>query len=184
MDGAIKPYYLVAIPEGAIVEDMLRLQKYISEKFRMYDDPFPSLHLTVGIIESGTDIRRTFPLLEQITDKHLPLIAHIKGQRCFNKPFFTVGLAAESVQIAYLAGEVEGKLSLAGFNLRSFAQWHFHISLISPLYSKRLWNEHEFREACQIIAANAPDAPCIIKRIELWDPEFPPLNILARFSSG
>ncbi|MBS4030099.1 MAG: hypothetical protein KGZ63_01565 [Clostridiales bacterium] len=183
MGELIRPYYLVAIPDGAVVQDMLRLQKFISRRFRMYTQPYPSLHLTIGVVESGGDIRRTFPALEQIAARHLPLTVRVNGQRCFDEPFLAVGLAVESRQLAYLAGEVEGKLSSVGFQLRSFARWNFHISLVSPLFSRRLWNSSEFHEACQLTAAHAPDARCTLGKIELWDPEFPPLNLIARFNS-
>lgn len=176
-----KPYYLVAIPNGDVMVELLRLQKFISRRFGMYQPPYPTLHLTVGIIESRHHIDQVFPVLKHIADECEILSAHIDSERCFPSPFSSVGVAVDSDKLAYLAGHVEGALLKTGLTPRTFSGWKFHINLVSPLYAKRLWSTHEFLEACKIVKVHGPNDLCYLSGLELWAPDFPPLTVLERF---
>ncbi|MDW7651764.1 MAG: hypothetical protein SCK29_12645 [Bacillota bacterium] len=177
-----KPYYLVAIPEGEIMGRLRRLQTFLSRRFRMYRAPYPGLHLTVGVIEDVHKISDSFSLLRDITAEHPPFSVNIEGERCFDEPFLSVGVDIVSEKLAYLSGEVEGALSNAGLTPRTFNRWNFHISLIHPQFARRAWSREEFQEACQIVKEYAPHGCCQLTGLELWEPEFPPLNVVERFS--
>ena len=176
-----KPYYLVATPSGEIVADLLRLQKFISRRFRMYQPPYPSLHLTVGVIESGYSIDKAFPVLSRIAEEYEALTVRIDGERCFPSPFSSVGVAVSSAKLAHLAGHVEGALLKARLTPRTFSGWNFHINLVSPLYAKRRWSAREFMEACKLMKLHGPSGHCYLSGLELWEPDFPPLTIIERF---
>lgn len=177
-----KPLYIVATPRGDALKEIQSLQKFLARKFRMYRPPYPVLHATVGIIEdTGEGFQRLFPALEQIAKSYLPLTVHIDGNRCFDSPYLSVGLSVTSEKLARMAGEMEGALISAGAKPRSFARWQFHINLINPLYAYRKWSRKEFRKACAIAAARAPETDCTLERLEIWHPDFPPLKVLAQF---
>lgn len=178
---APKPYYLVAIPKGDVMQELVHLQKFISRKFQMYTKHYPSLHVTVGVIEYCKDIDRLSPVLQNIVKTYPRFTVHIHGQRCFHAPYLSVGVAVHSQTLSHLTGNLEGTLINGGFCARSFSDWDFHISLVSPHFANRSWNNREFQEACRIVERHTPSGNCFIDRLELWEPEFPPLNILEQF---
>jgi hypothetical protein len=176
-----KPYYLIAVPEGAIIDDLKQLQQLISRTFDMYLDPYPSLHITVGVIAYNQDISLALPVLKQVTCNYTRFNVQIEGQRCFNAPFLSVGVGVHSSTLSHLAGNLEGGLAQQGFTPRPFSDWDFHISLVSPHFAQRQWTHLEYTEACRMVERFAPSGECTLDRLELWEPEFPPLNVLGKF---
>ncbi|MCW3491166.1 2'-5' RNA ligase family protein [Dethiobacter alkaliphilus] len=177
-----KPFYLVAIPEGDIMTDLSRLQKFISRRFGMYSAPYPDLHLTVGVIEPQKNMAKCYPILDEVIKSYQPFSVHIGGERCFGEPYSSVGVAVTSPMLARLAGELEGALTKAGYAPRTFSEWDFHISLVTPLFARRHWSQEEYLEACRIVAQHSPGGWCRLNHLELWDPDFPPLKVIERFS--
>lgn len=179
-----KPYYLVAVPEGKAAVDLLRLQSLLSRRYNMYEEPYPVLHITVAVIEREQDIGCAIPIIHQISRQTLPFSVLIHGERCFDDPFFSVGIGVTGEKLSFLAGRLEGALLREGINARSFAHWHFHVHLIHPVFATRVWQPDEFQEACKIIKRLAPSISCPIRKLQLWEPEFPPLKILAEFATN
>ncbi|MBS3885651.1 MAG: hypothetical protein KGZ41_01585 [Dethiobacter sp.] len=177
-----KPYYIVAIPDGIIMTELLKLQKLISRKFKMYTEPYPTLHLTVGILAHSQKLEFAVPILRKMFNSLSPFSVRIQGKSCFKAPFLSVGVDIQSQPLSYLAGKVEGTLLKAGFFPRSFSDWDFHISLVSPHFAGRQWSNAEFNQACKIVEGYAPVGIAHISRLELWAPDFPPLKILGQFT--
>ena len=176
-----KPLYLVAIPKGAIMAELLRLQKFISRRFRMYTSPYPDLHLTVGVIEPVENIAESYSILANVVAKQNSFSVQVSGERCFGKPFYSVGVAVSSQKLAHLSGRLEGALLSSGFEPRPFLNWDFHISLLTPLFARRQWTQNEYVEGCKLVAQHVPTGDCQLHHLELWDPDFPPLHVLQKF---
>ncbi|MFW0861515.1 MAG: hypothetical protein AAGT88_05410 [Dethiobacter sp.] len=177
-----KPFYIVAIPEGIIMSELLKLQKLISRKFKMYTEPYPTLHLTVGILKNDQKLELAVPVLLDTINSLSPFSVRIQGKSCFKAPFLSVGVDIQSHPLSYLAGKLEGTLLKAGFSPHSFSRWDFHISLVSPHFAGRQWSNAEFNQACEIVKRYAQVGIAHISRLELWAPDFPPLNILGQFT--
>lgn len=177
-----KPFYIVAIPDGIIMTELLKLQKFISRKFKMYTEPYPTLHLTVGIFNQNQKLELAAQVLRETFDSLSTFSVRIQGKSCFKAPFLSVGVDIQSQPLSYLAGKLEGTLLKAGFFPYSFSHWDFHISLVSPHFADRLWSNDEFNQACEIVNRFAPEGIAHISRLELWAPDFPPLNILGQFT--
>lgn len=163
------------------MDELQKLQEQISSTFNMYEKPYPVLHLTVGVLGYCHDIERVFPVLEDVFASFRRFNVRVQGNRCFNAPYLSVGVAVDSQPLSFLAGRLEGALYNAGFSPLSFARWDFHISLVSPLFASRQWSIPEFVRACHTVDRCAPSGDCEIQRLELWEPEFPPLTVLAQF---
>ena len=176
-----KPYYIVAIPEGAVMAELLRLQKLLSQAFMMYTEPYPLLHLTVGVLSYFQEVEQTFPVLQKISSSLSPFSVKIQGESCFKAPLLSVGVHIQSHSLNYLAGKLEGSLLQAGFSPHSFLHWDFHISLVNPIFASRRWSNAEFTRACRFVERHTPSGSAIVSHLELWSPTFPPLNILGQF---
>ncbi len=177
-----KPFYIVAIPEGIIMNKLLKLQKLISRKFKMYTEPYPTLHLTVGILSHNQKFEHAVPVLHEMIRSLPSFPVRIQGESCFRAPFLSVGVDIQSQPLSFLAGKLEGTLLKAGFFPHSFSRWDFHISLVSPHFAGRQWSNAEFNQACEIVKRHAPAGVAHVYRLELWEPNFPPLNILGQFT--
>lgn len=176
-----KNFYIVTIPQGEIANELLLLQKFISRRFRMYDVPYPTLHITVGVLENGCIRHKASPVLQSVAGSFAPFHASVSGKRCFAAPYKSVGVAVHSDILACLAGRLEGSLTEAGCTVRTFSSWHFHINLINPLYARRTWSASEYREACRLVKKHAPAGSFHLDKLELWDPRFPPLRVLGKY---
>lgn len=161
--------------------ELLRLQRLISRTFKMYLKPYPSLHLTVGVLDYCQNVERVLPVLQNIAASLSPFSVRIQEKSCFQAPFLSVGVDIQSQSLSHLAGKLEGTLLQAGFSPHSFSRWDFHISLVNPYFACRQWSNTEFTQACKIAERYAPTGKATISRLELWAPDFPPLNILGRF---
>jgi len=176
-----KPFYIVAIPEGTVMTELLRLQKLLSQAFMMYTKPYPTLHLTVGVFSHCQEVERAFPILQNISASLPTFSVKIQGECSFKAPLLSVGVHIQSHLLSCLAGKLEGSLLQAGFSPHSFAHWDFHISLVNPIFACRRWSNAEFTRASRFIERHAPSGSATVSHLELWSPTFPPLNILGQF---
>lgn len=178
-----KKYYLVAIPDGELAVKAKALQEEISELYKVYREPFPPLHLTVAVI--------AFPpaALVNITEQlagfakdFLPLKLSTLGAGCFPDPYKSIHLSVERTdELVRLSSTVFALLTGIGYSADSFNSWDYHISLVNRNYAAREWTEAEFEEACLHLSREQLVLTGTAKRLELWDPAFPPLNVLASF---
>jgi 2'-5' RNA ligase len=176
-------YYLVAILEGAIAARGEALQKEFSRRYRVYREPYPPLHLTVGVLSFPTD--RLAPLREILAGiivPFLPLALRTLGESCFPAPFKSINLSVENTRpLAGLSERVARAVTSAGYEAEAFENWDYHISLVNCNYAAREWSEAEYQEACRRLARENLVLTGQSRRLELWDPAFPPLKILAAF---
>jgi hypothetical protein len=176
-----KPYYIVAVPEGPVMERLRELQALLSRRFAMYIEPFPSLHITVGVFARDADEKHALDVLDELSSRCRRFRVRVAGKQCFSEPFLSVGVAVQSDTLSYLAGCLEGRLWQEGLSPRSFARWDFHISLVSPHFARRQWSLQEFQLACRMLENINPAGFCTLDRLELWEPDFPPLSVLGGF---
>ena len=128
-----RKYYLVAIPEGEIAERGNALQRYFSQKYGVYREPYPPLHLTVGILcfPPGrlAEITRR---LAGVIGPRLPLELFTLGESCFPAPDKSINLAVEqSPALLEIFARVAETVEAAGCEAESFDQWDYHISLVN-----------------------------------------------------
>lgn len=182
-DKQFKKYYLVAIPDGELVVRAIALQKEISALYKVYREPFPPLHLTVAVIAFPlTALFKITELLSETTKEFLPLKLSTLGAGCFPEPYKSIHLSVERTEeLAGLSSKVVALMTGAGYSADPFKNWDYHISLVNRNYAAREWTEAEFEEACLRISREQLVFSGTAKRLELWDPAFPPLTVLASF---
>jgi 2'-5' RNA ligase len=183
MDETERNYYLVATLEGAIAAIGKALQKEFSRCYRVYREPYPPLHLTVGVLSFPLDkLEPLEEILAGVVAPFLPLALRTLGESCFPAPFKSINLSVErSRPLSDLSTRVARAVTGAGFSAEPFDHWDYHISLVNCNYAAREWSEAEYQEACRRLARENLRLSGQSRRLELWDPVFPPLRILAAF---
>jgi len=177
-------YYLAALPEERVLETALNLQQKFSKKYRVYQEPFPPLHVTVGILyiprEQG--LKEAVNLLEPILTPQLPFRLSVKGTSCFPPPYKSVNLqVTSSRKLRRLSRQAMKALEPAGIQCHPMEAWDYHISLVNTVFAAREWTEEEYLEACRLLREKKIRLACQVRRIQLWSPEFPPLKVQADF---
>ena len=176
-------YYLVAIPDGDIAVRGAALQEGFSRSYGVYSDPYPPLHLTVGVLSFPPgSLEKVKAAMAGAIIPFLPLTLLSLGESCFPAPFKSINLSIErSATLVELSARVHRAVTGAGYGAESFEHWDYHISLVNCNYAAREWSEAEFREACRLLARENLVLTGSARRLELWEPSFPPLKILASF---
>ena len=177
-------YYLVAIPEGKIAEKGEALQKEFSALYRIYCEPYPPLHITVAVLSFPLEaLAQIETNLAEAIKSRLPLKLLTLGESCFPDPYKSINLSIErSRELVNLSTRVIELITDAGFIAESFDGWDYHISLVNRNYAAREWTEAEFEDACRRLRKERLVLTGTAHRLELWDPQFPPLKVLASFT--
>lgn len=159
------------------------MQKEFSALYRIYNEPYPPLHITVGVLSfPPEELVRLQAKLAEAIKAGLPLRLLTLGESCFPDPYKSINLSIErSKELVTLSTRVSELISGAGFTAESFAGWDYHISLVNRNYAAREWSETEFADACRRLRKERLVLTGAASRLELWDPEFPPLKVLASF---
>lgn len=182
-DRQFPKYYLVAIPEGEIADRAKALQKELSTLYGIYREPYPPLHITVGVITfPARELYSIQTKLQNTVIPYLPLKLSTLGESCFPDPHKSINLSIERTgELVELSSKVIALVNEAGFSADSFENWDYHISLVNCNYATREWTEEEYEEACRRLRRERLVLTGAARRLELWDPAFPPLKVLATF---
>ncbi|HHX76898.1 MAG TPA: 2'-5' RNA ligase family protein [Firmicutes bacterium] len=179
-------YYLVALPEKEILKKALKLQEEFSQRYGIYEPPYPPIHLTLAIIQpaSESELAQAISLLTSLLPQFLPFRLHVKGISCFSPPYKSLNLAvAPSEELLTITRTVITRLATCGINSHAMEGWDYHISLVNTVFAAREWTEEEFNEACAQLARENLALTCTVNNAELWSPTFPPLKVLARMTA-
>jgi len=170
-DGQYPRYYLAAIPEGEMEMKALALQKEFST------------HITVGILAFPSDqFERLRSGLAAAVIAYLPLKLATLGESCFPEPYKSINLSIERTrELAGLSAKVFELVEGLGFTAESFEGWDYHISLVNGNYAAREWTKAEYEDACRRLSRERLALTGTARRLELWNPQFPPLKVLASF---
>ncbi len=180
-------FYLVALPENKVLQRALKLQEEFSRRYKVYEHPFPPLHVTVGIlyIPRARGLAVATSLLKPLLPPFLPFRLTVQGRSCFPPPYKSVNLrVASSKKLRQISRETVKTLEGAGIKCHPMDGWDYHISLVNTAFAAREWSEEEYLEACEWLAKEHIRLACHARHIQLWHPEFPPLNVLADFNPG
>lgn len=179
-------YYLVAILEDRVLLRGLALQEEFSKRYGVYEHPFPPLHLTVGILYiPREDAReRAIELLHPLLTRFLPFRLTVKGRSCFPPPYKSVNLrVTPSKKLRQISRQIVRTLEPAGITCHPMDGWDYHISLVNTVFAAREWNEAEYLEACELLGKEKINLACQVRSIQLWKPEFPPLQVIHEFNA-
>ncbi len=179
-------YYLVAIPEGEIADKGKALQKEFSTLYQIYREPYPPLHITVGVLSFPLEkLARIQSKIAEVIKPSLPLRLLTLGESCFPDPYKSINLSIErSKELVELSARVIDFVTGIGFTAEPFDGWDYHISLVNRNYAAREWTEAEFEDACRRLRKERLILNGTARRLELWDPEYPPLKVLASFTAA
>ena len=180
-------YYLVVLLEGELLKKAAELQNLLATRYNLYKGPYPPLHVTVGVIapENETELAKTTSLLKPCMEKHLPFIIRSTGIGCFDSPYKSVNmLINKNESISALSAEVYKTMVSNSIDARSFENWDYHVSLANTFYASREWSYKEFQEAASLLAGEKFDLKCTVSTAQLWDPNFPPLRVLAAYRAS
>lgn len=180
-------YYLAARLEGELLEKALMLQEYLATRYSLYQKPYPPLHVTVGVIlpQNKKSLSKAVELLKSTVENYLPFDIRAISINCFDRPYKSVNLLIEkNHKLSSLSAEVYQVMQENNIEARPFNNWDYHISLANTYYAAREWTYQEFREAVSLLRSEEINHKCTISKIELWDPIFPPLKVLAAYNSS
>ncbi len=185
MDRQSARYYLVAIPEGELAARAEALQKEFSLRYGVYREPYPPLHVTVAVIDLlPAELSRIKPKLAETIKPFLPLQLIALGESCFPEPYKSINISIEhTAELIRLSTAVINLVTGLGYNAVSFDGWDYHISLVNCNFAAREWSEEEFEEACRRLSQEQLSLSGAARRLELWEPLFPPLKVVAAFNS-
>lgn len=178
-----KKYYLAAIPEGEIACKGRELQALFSNRYGVYRKPYPPLHVTVGIITfPREEIMTIIEAIKVSVKPYLPVDLLSTGESCFPQPYKSLNLSIETTkQLVNLSETIKETVENTGFIAESFESWDYHISLVNSNYAAREWRDEEYKEACRFLTRQNIRLKGGARRLEMWEPDFPPLTIAARF---
>ncbi len=182
----MKKYYLVALPEKKVLKRGLELQSEFSSRYGVYERPFPPLHMTLGIIyiQNQEEIQQVLTLLHPLLTSFLPFKLTVEGVSCFPPPYKSVNLRVRPTKkLRHMSKTIHRRLASFNISAHPMKEWDYHISLVNTVFANREWTEKEFSEACKTLVEIDLRLACFVKTIELWNPEFPPLNVIDRFTS-
>lgn len=179
-------HYLAAIPEGEIAARGSALQKEFAARYGVYREPYPPLHLTVAVLYfPPAHLAAVREALSAAVAPFLPLALQTASESCFPAPFKSINFAVvRSEALVKLSARAGEAAASAGFTAESFEYWDYHISLVNCNYAVREWSEAEYQEACLRLAREKLQLKGWARRLELWDPSFPPLKVLAVFEKA
>jgi len=163
-------YYLVALLDEDSYTYVEKIQKSLSNKYKLYHD-LPTLHITLEVV-GDPDVDKLSTIINEILKPYKKFKVSVNGAICFNPPHKSVNLKIdEEGYIIRLAKKINSKLSEAGFIVReSIENWDLHISLANTNYAAREWSVPEFNAACDATKQKDIKALLRIDRIELWKP--------------
>jgi len=175
----------VAIPEGELAEKAAELQREFSMLYGIYIEPYPPLHLTIAVISfPPSKLTTVEPELASAVRTSLPLKLASEGYSCFPEPYKSINLSiTRSGDLTELSSKVITLIGEIGCSADKLESWDYHISLVNRNYAAREWTEAEYEEACRRLSQKQLIYTGEANRLELWDPEFPPLKVLAAFSA-
>lgn len=171
-----KRLFIVGIVEGDLMKKAIVLQKLFAEKYQLYHNSLPNLHITLEIVEEDENN------LGKIRDAVMRVSQHIEkftvratGFACFPPPYKSVGLLIEkTTELTYAINTVEEYLDIYGIkSVKPFgSEFVYHLTLANTFLADRKWSEAEFFEACAMVdRVKAPlSLSGTLSQIAIWHP--------------
>lgn len=181
-----QPLYVVALPDGPVVEQALIWQRQLIERFPVYTrEPFPPLHVTLATLNfPGAMLPEIIKRMETVSHKIDPIPVKSSGFGCFGHPSLAVTVYIErSDELDTLTRTV--RHALASTDLLqplSVERWAYHMTLSSAITADQPWDEGTFARACYYKSVEFIPLSGTLTTLALWFPEFRPLAEVKRFS--
>jgi len=176
--------FLVARPQCALLRQAARLQEELNNRYRLYSEALPPLHLTVARITltGEQSLSQVVANIKSAVNLAPSFTMKARGYLRFGAPHLAVGIAiAENEALLALRASLRQHLGAQMVELPG-KLWRPHITLLSAAFANGNWSEALWREAFEYALTVPIDAECAVKELELWYPEYQPeLNVVARF---
>jgi len=177
--------FLVARPTGKLLSQAAKLQEELNNRYRLYTEALPPLHLTLtriapqgeqGLSQVVENIKSAVNLAPSFTMK-------ARGYLRFDVPHLAVGVAiAQTEELLGLRENLRHHLGEQMVELPG-KLWRPHITLLSAAFANGNWSEPLWREAYDYALTVPIHAECAVSELELWYPEYvPEVEVLAKFS--
>ncbi len=177
--------FLVAIPRGKLLKTSRQLQEKLNERFDLYRDKLPPLHLTIERLKIKTDLeyRKAVEIIDSVCDLTEPFEVNVDGFSFFGPPYKSINLKVSATEpIKELSQRMNEQLRFEGLTDRNFDQdWEFHISLVNMVFADREWCAEEYLEAKEIVGNWKLNLTCKVEWLELWKPQYNPRLIIEDF---
>lgn len=181
-----RPLYIVALPEGAAVDQAVNCQRQLVQSFPIYTrEPLPPLHVTLATLAPpGPLLPEVIRRLEALCRRLRPAPFRTTGIGCFGVPSLAVTVYIEKTkELDELTQEVHDAVATLGLLQPSpVKNWAYHMTLLSAITADEPWDEPTFAKACYHEAAHSYPMDGRLTAIALWLPEFRPLGEIARFT--
>lgn len=177
--------FLVALPRGKLLKTSRQLQGKLNEKYNLYRDKLPPLHVTIERlkIEDEAEYLKAVGIIDSICELTEPFEVKVDGFSFFDSPYKSINLKVSSTQsLKELSEQLNIELKKEGFTDRIFDEnWEFHISLISMVFADREWSSEEFEEAKRMTKGWKLNLSFKVEWLELWRPQYNPRLVIEDF---
>ena len=177
--------FLVAIPRGKLLKTSRQLQEKLNNKFQLYRDKLPPLHVTIERLNIDDEEKyvKAVNIIDSVCDLTEPFEVTVNGFSFFEPPYKSINLNVSTTDpIKRLSENLNAELLREGFTDRKFDEnWHFHISLVNMVFADREWSDVEFEEAKAMMQNWKLNLTCKVEWLELWRPQFNPRLVIEDF---
>ncbi|MGI6037883.1 MAG: 2'-5' RNA ligase family protein [Limnochordia bacterium] len=177
--------YLVAIPQGELLEYALRAQGLLAQRYGLYRR-LPRLHVTLEMLPalSPAQLTRAIYIIDEICGNTQRLALESRGFQCFPQPHRAMVLTIhEDEALGELRAGLQRELGNMSLT-RDYPDWQLHITIASTLYAAQPWDHDQYEELCALMPRGSVQKG-YCEHLELWKSTIhPEPEILARFSLG
>jgi 2'-5' RNA ligase len=169
--------YLVAVPKGSLLYCSQKIQKFLWDKYDLYQSELPEIHLTLEAIsyenlDELQAIRKA--IKELLTDVH-PFEMMASGFSHIPCPYNCITIHIVKIkELKEIYHHIHEGLRKKGFQVREFSpdEIVFHISLAG--IHGRQWTEEESRRAWNDVKDFHIQKSSFVEEVQLWLPDLTP----------
>ncbi len=169
--------YIVLIPDKEQIESVIKLQKAVSDYYKMYkDDLYPQLHITIDRIEEK-DLQRAEKIIDNVVKISGPVKLNFDKFSCFylaDDRHFVLKITGSDSLTAF-AQNIHQRLEKENIStVDNYEDWIFHITLVNNKFADNPIPLNKFDDLCIFIEGQKQSSEAYAHRLEIWYPTLDP----------
>ncbi|MGM0471540.1 MAG: 2'-5' RNA ligase family protein [Bacillota bacterium] len=154
----------------------LKLRRQVAKRYDLYpDNNYPQLHITLNRVAKD-DAESAVKIMEEAAKTVDEVKIKIDNLKCFkyNDNFLVLDVN-HTASLERLANQLNTQLSNRGLSkVENYAQWQFHITLISNFFTANPMPELDLEQLCLALDGQPQSIVTCAQRLELWRPTLDP----------
>lgn len=169
-------FYLVARPQGGVLEEAKRIERQIDERLDAYLISPPPVHLTLCMTHAldDKDAARASDVIRKVLQDFPPIGVEAERVDCFTEPSESLVITIkENDQLARLQHRLKEALEHHGYLAPSdVEEWIFHVTILSRRFVDSEFSSEDFQKLCEGITLRDVPVSGMISELEFWRPVF------------